>query len=155
MGVFGARATVIAWSAVAEVHTDWRRPDGDLALETTVRDQEGRTIRLSTAMGLAAYWACLADIVRYASAARRSGLTDVVLAEGRPARHCIASAIGTAAGLALVLAALVTVHYLWAQGRSSLVRDLERIGPAGEPRAPACPAPARGAAGGALADRCR
>jgi len=81
MGAFRARTTVIAWSAVAEVHTDWRRPDGDLALETTVRDQEGRTIRLSTAMGLAAYWACLAEIVRNAPGARRSGLTDAVLAE--------------------------------------------------------------------------
>jgi hypothetical protein len=155
LGTFSARTTVIAWSAVANVHTEWRRPDGDLALETTVRDQEGRTIRLSTAMGLAAYWACLAEIVRCAPTAWRSGITDAVLADGPPTRNHIASAIGTAAGLALVLAALVTVHYLWAQGRSSLVRDLERIGPAGEPRAPACPAPALGTAGGALADRCR
>ena len=65
-------------------------------------------------------------------AAARSGLTDAVLADGPPSRHHVVSALGTAAGLSLVLAALVAVHALWAQGRSSLARDLERIGAAGE-----------------------
>jgi hypothetical protein len=83
-------------------------------------------------MGLAAYWACLADIVRRAPAAARSGLTNSVLADGPPTPRHLASALGTAAGLALVLAALVAVHALWAQGRSSLARDVERIGASGE-----------------------
>lgn len=128
MGAFRARTTVMAWSAVTEVHTAWCRPGDDFALETVVRDREGRTICLSTAMGLAAYWTCLDEIVRRATLAARSGLTDSVLADGPPTRRHLVSALGTAAGLAPVLAALVAVHALWAQGRSSLARDLERIG---------------------------
>jgi hypothetical protein len=136
-GTFRVRTTDMSWSVIVEVHTAWRRPGDDFGLETIVRDREGRTIRLSTAMGLRTYWACLAEIVCRAPAARRSGLTDRVLADGPPARHHVVSALGTAAGLALVLAALVTVHYLWAQGRSSLARDLERISAPGEPAVPA------------------
>jgi hypothetical protein len=135
-GSFRACTTVMAWSAVTEVHTAWCRPGDDLALETVVRDREGTTIRLSTAMGLAAYRACLADIVRLAPAAARSGLTDSVLADGPPTRRELASALGTAAGLALVLAALVAVHALWGQGRGSLARDLERLGAGGEAAGP-------------------
>ncbi|HSE03866.1 MAG TPA: hypothetical protein VLK35_06890 [Methylomirabilota bacterium] len=145
LGAFRTRTTVMAWSAVTEVHTAWGRPGDDFALETVVRDREGRTIGLSTAMGLAAYWACLADIVRHAPAAARTGLTNRVLADEPPTRRHLVSALGTAAGLALVLAALVAVHALWAQGRSSLARDLERIG-AAEPAAAAC---AGGSSGGA------
>ena len=133
MGAFRARTTSIPWSAVAEVHTAWCRPGDDFALETAVRDRAGRSIRLSTAMGLAPYWACLAEIVRHVPAAARSGLTDAVLADGPPSRRHVVSALGTAAGLALILAALVAVHALWAQGRSSLARDLERIEAAREP----------------------
>jgi hypothetical protein len=140
LGAFRARTISIPWGAVAEVHTAWSRPGDDFALETAVRDREGRTIRVSTAMGLAPYWACLAEIVRYAPPAARSGLTDAVLADGPPSRHHLVSALGTAAGLALVLAAFIAVHALWAQGRSSLARDLERIGAVGEPRA-ASPVP--------------
>jgi hypothetical protein len=158
-GAFRACTTVIAWDAVAEVHTQWSRPGDDLALETVVRDRRGRTIRLSTAMGLAAYWACLGEIVRRAPAARRSGITDAVVAEAPPTRHDLVSAMGTAAGLALALAALVSVHYLWAQGRSSLSRDLERIGAVTEP-ASACPGVSRrsvaraGEGRAAAGDRC-
>lgn len=161
MGAFRARTTVIPWGAVAEVHTAWRRPADDFALETAVRDREGRTIRLSTAMGLAAYWTCLAEIVRRAPAAARSGLTDGVLADGPPARHHLVSALGTAAGLALVLAALVALHALWAQGRSSLARDLEAIGAAGELTVHACAGGSPADAGrvgdrrGAPGDNCR
>ena len=159
MGAFRARTTVIPWGDVAEVHTAWRRPADDFALETVVRDREGRTIRLSTAMGLAPYWACLAEIVRHVPAAARSGLTDAVLADGPPSRHHVVSALGPAAGLALVLAALVAVHALWAQGRSSLARDLERIGAAGESTAVACAGSRSsvgraGDPGAAGADRC-
>lgn len=161
MGAFRARTTVIPWGDVAEVHTAWRRPADDFALETVVRDREGRTIRLSTAMGLAAYWACLAEIVRRAPAAARSGLTDGVLADGPPARHHLVSALGTVAGLALVLAALVALHALWAQGRSSLARDLEAIGAAGELTVHACAGGSPSDAGrvgdrrGAPGDNCR
>lgn len=151
VGAFRARTTVIPWEAIVAVHTAWCFPGDDSALETAVRDREGRTIRLSTAMGLAAYWACLAEIVRRAPAAARSGITDGVLAGGPPTRRDVVSATGTAAVLALVLAALVTMHAVWAQGRSSLARDLERIGVAREPTAPACPGDRRGAPG----DRCR
>lgn len=145
-GAFSARAAVMPWSAVAEVHTAWCRPGDDFALETLVRDREGRAIRLSTAMGLAAYWTCLADIVRHAPAAARSGLTESVLADGPPTRRHLVSALGTAGGLALILAALVAVHALWAQGRSSLARDLERIG-AAEPTVAACAGGSSNAAG--------
>jgi hypothetical protein len=161
LGVFRARTTVIPWGAIAEVHTAWCRPGDDFALETAVRDREGRTIRLSTAMGLAAYWACLAEIVRRAPGAACSGITDAVLADGPPARHHVVSAIGTAAGLALVLAALVALHALWAQGRSSLARDLEQIGAVGELTVPACAGGSSSDAGrvgdrrGAPGDNCR
>jgi len=136
LGTFRARTTTFRWEAIVDVHTAWCRPGDDFALETAVRDREGRSIRLSTAMGLGAYWACLAEIVRHAPTAARSGITDGVLADGPPARHHLVSALGTAAGLALVLAALVAMHALWAQGRSSLARDLERLGAAGEPESP-------------------
>jgi hypothetical protein len=144
VGAFRARTTVMAWAAVVEVRTEWCGPGNDVALQTAVRDREGHTIRLSTAMGLAAYWTCLGEIVRCAPAAARSGLTDRVLAEAPPGcRHVL-----SAAGLALVLIALVTVHSLWAQGRVSLAGDLEQIGVATERAGSVCLA-------GAPRDRCR
>jgi hypothetical protein len=109
-----------------EVRTGWRRPGDDSALETVVCDREGRVIRLSTAMGLAAYWACLAEIVRRAPDAARIGLTDRVLAEGPPTRQDLVAAARIAVTLALILAAIAAVHYVWAQGSSTLARDLER-----------------------------
>jgi len=133
-GTFHTRATIIPWRTIVEVHTAWSRPGDDSALETAVRDREGRTIRLSTTMGLAAYWACLAEIARRVPAAARVGITDGVLADGPPERHDLVAAIRTAAALALVLAAIAAVHYLWAQGRSTLARDLERASAVGEPR---------------------
>ncbi len=154
MGAFRARTTSIPWGAVAEVHTAWCRPGEDFSLETAVRDREGRTIRLSTAMGLAPYWACLAEVVRNVPASARSGLTDAVLADGPPSRHHVVSALGPAAGLALVLAAFIALHALWAQGRSSLARDLERIGAAGESTVSACTGGSP-ASGGAWIDSCR
>ncbi|MEX2221239.1 MAG: hypothetical protein WEG40_05505, partial [Candidatus Rokuibacteriota bacterium] len=45
----------------------------------------------------------------------------------------VVAATRTAAALALVIAAFVIVHYLWAQGRSSIARDLEAVGAAAEP----------------------
>lgn len=134
LGTFRTRATVIPWRSIVEVRTAWARPGDDSMLETAVRDREGRTIRLSTTMGLAAYWACLAEIVRRAPAAARVGLTDGLLAEGPPERHQLVAATRAAGALALVLVAIVAVHFLWAQGRSSLVRDLEQASAVGEPR---------------------
>ena len=135
-GRFVGRTTVIAWSSVASLHTDWRRPGDDTALVTIVRDRDGRSIRLSTAMGLGQYWACLAAVARHAPRAARSGLTDAVLAEGPPGRRGFLSAAATAGALALVVVAVVGVHYLWAQGRSSIVR-LQDPDRAPEPGAPA------------------
>jgi hypothetical protein len=124
-GRFVGNTTVMAWSAVANVHTDWQVPGDDSALATVVRDGEGRRIAFSTAMGLRDYWECLAGIVAAAPGATRSGLTDTMLAEGPPDRAGLVSAVRTAAGLAVVIAVFIAVHYLWAQGRSSLVRSLE------------------------------
>lgn len=124
-GRFLPGATVIALDAITAVHTDWRRPGDHSALETIVRDREGRAIRFSTAMGLHRYWACLAAVVGAAPQAARSGVTGAVLADGPPARRHAVSAALTAGALALVLAAMVAVHYLWAQGRSSHARQLE------------------------------
>lgn len=136
-GRFLGRTTIIAWSSVVSVHTDWRRPGDDTALVTTVRDGEGRSIRLSTAMGLRQYWACLATIASRVPPARRSGLTEAVLDEGPPGRRGLISAAATAGALALVMVGVVGLHYLWAQGRSSAVRQQEQAGQATESSLPA------------------
>lgn len=135
-GRFLGRTTVMAWDAVASVDTMWRYPGDDTALVTIVRDREGRSIRLSTAMGLHGYWACLAAIVGSASRATRSGLTDAVLKEGPPGRRHLLSAARTAGALALVMIALVGVHFLWAQGRSSVARAVDQAGQPSEPISP-------------------
>jgi hypothetical protein len=136
-GRFLGRTTVMTWDRIASIHTDWRFPGDDTALVTIVRDAEGRSIRLSTAMGLHAYWACLAAIASRAPRAARGGLTQAVLSEAEPGRRTLLSAAATAGALALVVVAVVGVHYLWAQGRSSAVRQLERTLDAPEPRGPA------------------
>jgi hypothetical protein len=125
-GRFAGRATVMRWDTVTDIHTRWRHPGDDTALLTFVRDADGRTIRLSTAMGLQSYWRCLDSIAARAPRATRSGLTDAVLAEGPPGRRGLLSAAATAGALALVVVAVVGVHYLWAQGRSSFARQLEQ-----------------------------
>jgi hypothetical protein len=134
-GRFLGRTTVLAWDAVASVHTDWRRPGDDTALATTVRDAQGRAIHFTTAMGLRGYWTCLASVAARVPAGRRSGLTEAVLATGPPGRRTVLSAAATAGGLALLILVLVGVHYLWAQGPSSLARYLEQTGAAGPPAA--------------------
>jgi hypothetical protein len=130
-GRFLGRATVMAWDAVASVHTDWRRPGDDTALATTVRDLHGGAIHFTTAMGLGRYWACLAAVAARAPAAGRSGLTEALLADAPPGRQSALSAAATAGLLGLAIVAVAGVHYLWAQGRSSLARSLEPPGAVG------------------------
>lgn len=124
-GVFVGPPVSMAWSAVVAVDTDWWEPEDHRALETTVRSRDGTTIRISTAMGLRSYWACLAEIVRRAPGARRSGLTDGALASGPPARRDVVAAAWTAGALALILGAMIGLGYALSQGRSSLSRDLD------------------------------
>lgn len=125
-GRFVGRTTVLAWNTIATIHTEWRQPGDDTALVTIVRDRDGSSIRLTTAMGLRDYCASLAAVCSSASFATHSGLTDAVLDDGPPGRRTLASAAATAGVLALVVVALVGVHYLWAQGRSNFARQIEQ-----------------------------
>jgi hypothetical protein len=142
-GQFLGRTTVMAWEAVASVHTEWRRPGDDTALATTVRDGHGHAIHFTTAMGLRSYWACLASVGTRAPAARRSGLTDELLANEPPGRRTLLSAAAPAGVLALLIVMLVGLHYLFAQGSSSLTRYLEQTGATGPPDASHPPSPDR------------
>jgi hypothetical protein len=132
-GRFLGRTTVMAWGTVTSVHTDWRRPGDDVALATIVLDDDGRTIYFTTAMGLHQYWACLAAVTARVPDARRSGLTDALLAGPPPGCTTFLSAARTAGMLAIVLAMLVGVHYLWALGQSTLTRSLGPTGDLGPP----------------------
>jgi hypothetical protein len=124
-GRFVGRTTILAWDRITRVHTEWRHPGDDTALVTTVCDADGRTIRLSTAMGLRDYCRCLSAISSRAPFATRSGLTDAVLNEVPTTSRGFVSAAATAGVLALIMVAFVGVHYLWAQGRSSVARQLD------------------------------
>jgi hypothetical protein len=132
-GVMAGSGAVVArktlpWPAVASVHTDWRRPGDDSALATVVRGHDGTEVRLSTAMGLGSYWACLADVIRGAPWALRTGLTDEVLDGGPPTRSQTLSAAAVAGALATLLVAMAGIHYIWAQGPSWLSRYLQDVG---------------------------
>lgn len=142
-GRFLGRTTVMAWEAVASVHTDWRRPGDDTALATTVRDGHGHAIHFTTAMGLRGYWACLASVGARVPAARRSGLTDALLSNEPPGWRTLLPAAATAGVLALLIVMLVGLHYLFAQGPSSLTRYLEQTGATGPPDARHPPSPDR------------
>jgi hypothetical protein len=83
-GAFVTPARVIAWRAVEEIATSWRGPRDFTALETVVTSREAGTIHFSSRMGYAAYRALLAEVARRAPRARRTGLTDEVLAEDAP-----------------------------------------------------------------------
>jgi hypothetical protein len=72
---------VIAWDAVAEVTTDWRRPRDFTALETVVVGRNGERIAFGSRMGLAAYQRLVAEVVQHAPAAHCRGLTEEFLAE--------------------------------------------------------------------------
>ena len=138
-GRFVGRTTAIAWTAVASVHTDWCRPGDDTALATTVRDDHGHAIHFTTAMGLRAYWTCLAAVAARLPEARRLGLTVAVLADRPLGRGTALPAAATAGALALIILALAGVHYLWAQGSGTLGRSTEQPDtgiPAAYPAAP-------------------
>ncbi len=134
-GRFLGPTTVMAWEAVASLHTDWRRPGDDTALATTVRDGHGHAIHFTTAMGLRGYWACLTSVGARVPAARRSGLTDALLSNEPPGWRTLLSTAATAGVLALLIVMLVGLHYLFAQGPSSLTRYLEQTGATGPPDA--------------------
>lgn len=142
-GRFLGRTTVMAWGAVVSMHTDWRRPRDDTALTTTVRDGHGHAIHFTTAMGLHGYWACLASVGARVPAARRSGLTDTLLSNEPPGRRSLLSATGTVGLLSLLIVMLVGLHYLFAQGPSSLTRYLEQTGTPELPDAPHSASPDR------------
>jgi hypothetical protein len=124
-GRFLGRTTVMAWAAVASVHTDWRLPGDDTALRTTVRDLQGHAIHFTTAMGLRAYWTCLAAVAAGAPDAERLGLTTAVLASNPLGRSTLLPAAATAGALALMIVGLAGIHYLWSRGSSSLSRSIE------------------------------
>lgn len=125
-GRFLGRAVVMPWRTIAEVRTEWARHGDDSAVVTTARDVDGGTLHFSTLMGLSDFLACLAEVARRTPGAARAGLTDTLLAEGPPAAHHARSTAMVAGALALILLALVGIHYVWAQGKSSFARDLER-----------------------------
>jgi hypothetical protein len=108
-GKFLPPALVMPWRSVVEIRTEWRRPGDCSALDTEVRGRDGAVIRLSSAMGLGAYLATLALIVRLAPGAARSGLTEEVLAEAPPdlAGAFPALVAASAAALVTVLAIVV------------------------------------------------
>jgi hypothetical protein len=135
-GGFLGPTTTMSWPAIAEIRTEWCRPGDDTAMQTVVRHRDGATIRFSTAMGIARYRRCLGEIADRALGARRSGLTDAILAEPPAGRRETLAAAATAAALGLTLVALVGLHYVWAQGPSTLARYQDPASPAAVPGAP-------------------
>lgn len=99
-GAFLGPARVIAWRSVDEVASFWRGPRDFTALETVVSSREAGTIHFSSRMGYAAYRELLADVVRRAPRARRTGLTDELLADLAPSPRRL-----SARTLALIVAA--------------------------------------------------
>lgn len=78
-------AAVLTWSSIAEISSQWRRPRDFTGLETVVVGVDGKTrIAFSSAMGLVTYRGLVAEVVRRAPHARRTGLTEQMLAEARP-----------------------------------------------------------------------
>jgi hypothetical protein len=99
-GVFLTPARVIAWRSVDEIATFWRGPRDFTALETVVTSRETGSIHFSSRMGYAAYRALLTEVVRRAPRARRTGLTDELLAETAPTPRRL-----SARGVAVLVAA--------------------------------------------------
>ena len=80
-GAFVGHARMLPWDAISEVTTVWRAPRDYSVLETFVSTEDGATIRFTSRMGFAAYRALIEEIVERAPVARRTGLTEQVLAE--------------------------------------------------------------------------
>lgn len=99
-GAFLGPARVIAWRSVDEIASFWRGPRDFTALETVVSSREAGTIHFSSRMGYAAYRELLTDVVRRAPRARRTGLTDELLADLAPPPRRL-----SARTLALIVAA--------------------------------------------------
>ncbi len=104
-------AGVLPWRSIDEVQTRWRAPRDFSLLETIVTGHDGRSIRLTSRMGLSAYCEVIGDIVRHAPEARRTGLTDELLAEVSAAasrrlrpRHVLALGVSILFGLAALAA---------------------------------------------------
>ncbi|MGH7279224.1 MAG: hypothetical protein ACREJG_11120 [Candidatus Rokuibacteriota bacterium] len=100
---------VVAWRAVDEIETAWVRPGDFTALVTVVRGGDAGAIVFDSAMGLGSYRALVADVARCASHARRTGLTDEVLAEGAggtgwPSLPWSPHRVAVAAGVVMLLA---------------------------------------------------
>jgi hypothetical protein len=104
-GVLLYPARVVAWPAVAEIVTRWRRPNDYTTLETIVSGA-GISVRFSTDMGYAAYRALVADIAAHAPAARRTGLTDQLLREPPWPANGTGRTVAFGVALALVILAI-------------------------------------------------
>lgn len=104
-GVLVGHARSVSWDAVEEIFTRWRRPGDFTVLETVVVTRGRERLTFGTRMGLAAYRSLLTLVVRHAPSARRTGLTEQVLAEveGRRARPSLGLRAVVLAGLALLL----------------------------------------------------
>jgi hypothetical protein len=85
-GALVGPARAVAWDRVEEVRTSWRRPRDFTGLVTTVVGGDGADITFGTEMGLKPYSALVVEVVRRAPRARRTGLTERVVAETVPAR---------------------------------------------------------------------
>jgi hypothetical protein len=80
-GVIVGHGRVLSWDEVEEIFTRWRRPGDFSVLETVVVATHGEPLTFGTRMGLGPYWALLSNVSGHAPHARRTGLTDEVLAE--------------------------------------------------------------------------
>ena len=94
-GGYLGHARALPWDAIIEVTTVWRAPRDYSVLETFISTSGGATIRFTSRMGFAAYRALIAEIVERAPVARRTGLTEQVLADRhRPATTARRVALG-------------------------------------------------------------
>lgn len=80
-----APLAVVPWASVTEIATRARGVGSLAVLETHVISATAGTIRFSVVMGARGYRSLLAEVARRAPRARRTGLTDAVLAETQPA----------------------------------------------------------------------
>lgn len=87
-GRFLTPARVLAWRSIDEITTRWRHERDFTALDTVVTSRDASRVAFSSSrMGFAAYRALLGEVARRAPHARRSGLTDEILAEAATPRR--------------------------------------------------------------------